>query len=537
MVDDPKTDELIRWSPNGDTFIVPNNVRFGDEVLPRFFKHNNFSSFVRQLNMYGFHKVPHLQQGALKLDQPSQNEMWEFSNPCFQRDQPELLSKVQRKRSGKEREPAQEDRNNGQNDSLMRGDVANLFGDMSGIPPMGTLQNTNIHNALQGIKHEQTMINNEIAQLQRSMQSLWQQTLENRQQTVRQQDTINRILRFMATVFGSSNLSEVLMNLPVNAGGNNNFDTQRTGSPLREDRIRRPQKRSRLLIADASHADSHPETVMDMDPSSVARFTEANSDSDSPSSWTGIVEKNSPDTPSTPKSVCGRSPPSRRDDPSIILGNDEPKSPSGLRLDPQLLAALQEAISRGGPLTLPDQTQSQWPKGSMNQALVPAFTGRTENLSLPSPESASRLAAELQQLTDATKQTAASTHTLKDNINNITGMLNMDAANQSSAGNVDVQSLFDATKQPGRTDSSAQTATQFPPPVGLLTAGAIPTTGAPPSHATGGGEFDLDSFLNQFLDPGSIPSPGATPATDESSRPSSTAPLPAQVDTQKSAPL
>ena len=104
MVDDPNTDELIRWSPAGDTFLVPNHVRFGEEVLPRFFKHNNFSSFVRQLNMYGFHKVPHLQQGALKSDQPSQNELWEFSNQCFHRDHPDLLSKVQRKRSGKERD-------------------------------------------------------------------------------------------------------------------------------------------------------------------------------------------------------------------------------------------------------------------------------------------------------------------------------------------------------------------------------------------------------------------------------------------------
>lgn len=57
MVSDPTTNDLIRWSDDGDSFLVPSADRFGKELLPKYFKHSNFGSFVRQLNMYSFHKV------------------------------------------------------------------------------------------------------------------------------------------------------------------------------------------------------------------------------------------------------------------------------------------------------------------------------------------------------------------------------------------------------------------------------------------------------------------------------------------------
>jgi len=50
MVDDEETKDLITWTGAGDQFTVFNNVDFSRNVLPRYFKHCNWSSFVRQLN-------------------------------------------------------------------------------------------------------------------------------------------------------------------------------------------------------------------------------------------------------------------------------------------------------------------------------------------------------------------------------------------------------------------------------------------------------------------------------------------------------
>ena len=52
MVDDPSTNSIVSWSPTNNSFVVWNPPEFARDLLPKYFKHNNFSSFVRQLNTY-----------------------------------------------------------------------------------------------------------------------------------------------------------------------------------------------------------------------------------------------------------------------------------------------------------------------------------------------------------------------------------------------------------------------------------------------------------------------------------------------------
>ncbi|KAF5468242.1 hypothetical protein F2P56_012409 [Juglans regia] len=85
LVDDPNTDHIVSWGEDDTTFVVWRPPEFARDLLPNYFKHNNFSSFVRQLNTYGFRKIV--------------PDRWEFANEFFKKGEKHLLCEIHRRKT------------------------------------------------------------------------------------------------------------------------------------------------------------------------------------------------------------------------------------------------------------------------------------------------------------------------------------------------------------------------------------------------------------------------------------------------------
>lgn len=97
LVEDPATDDVVSWNSDGSAFVVWQPAEFARDLLPTLFKHSNFSSFVRQLNTYGFRKIT--------------TSRWEFSNDKFKKGEKNLLREIRRRKAWTNR---QQPNNNGE---------------------------------------------------------------------------------------------------------------------------------------------------------------------------------------------------------------------------------------------------------------------------------------------------------------------------------------------------------------------------------------------------------------------------------------
>ena len=62
LVKDPDTNEIVSWNTETSddhsfVFVIKDQITFCDLILPKYFKHTNFNTFIRQLNLYCFKKI------------------------------------------------------------------------------------------------------------------------------------------------------------------------------------------------------------------------------------------------------------------------------------------------------------------------------------------------------------------------------------------------------------------------------------------------------------------------------------------------
>lgn len=126
----------------------------------------------------------------------------EFSNPNFVRGQPSLLCMIKRQKAGK-----------GETAAAAAIAAASLEGADSGSGSGGAGDGRVPSNAaslniavllsdLAAIRKHQTAISADLKDLQARNHALWQEALQSREKHKKQEETINKILRFLAGVFG-----------------------------------------------------------------------------------------------------------------------------------------------------------------------------------------------------------------------------------------------------------------------------------------------------------------------------------------------
>lgn len=93
---------VASWGEDGLTFVVKNPIVFEKVIIPQFFKHSKFTSFVRQLNFYGFRKIKYSDSIRINtvLEEKTAN-FWRFRHDNFRKGREDLLVEIKRSNSNR----------------------------------------------------------------------------------------------------------------------------------------------------------------------------------------------------------------------------------------------------------------------------------------------------------------------------------------------------------------------------------------------------------------------------------------------------
>ena len=219
---------LIRWSDNGDSFIVLDEDEFAKSLIPELFKHNNYASFVRQLNMYGFHKKVGLSDNSMRASERKNKNPSEYSNPYFKRGKPNLLWLIHKpknapsKGGGKNNTKAKQEEVEEDADDFYPHDspvpplpeqIADGQNHWSGRQPLalpptdGGLPPEQFHSLQQEmaeIRRQQRKITEMLNMTRRENAQLYSQAKAFHELHEKHDNSINAILTFLATVYNKN---------------------------------------------------------------------------------------------------------------------------------------------------------------------------------------------------------------------------------------------------------------------------------------------------------------------------------------------
>lgn len=189
MVDDPSTSDIIGWTDDGAAFEVLKLEPFTQGQLPTYFKHGNLSSFVRQLNTYGFSKVD--------------ANAWVFSHPDFVRGGGDRLGRIQRKSSHRPAAAAASDELPMPDDGMdqlvpLTGGFADTSSSATGVQPAASAA--------------------EVASMRRRIELLNQEVSQARAQQADTRASIGKIMEFLSQMYREQRRANAGMSAAAGVG-------------------------------------------------------------------------------------------------------------------------------------------------------------------------------------------------------------------------------------------------------------------------------------------------------------------------------
>ncbi|KAK0179755.1 hypothetical protein PV327_005477 [Microctonus hyperodae] len=135
------------------------------------------ASFVRQLNMYGFHKKVSIEVGGLKCDK---DEM-EFAHQYFVKDHPYLLDHIKRKIASAKAQ--------------------------DGHPPIKSEVMNKVLNEVRSMRGRQEHLDSRLGAMKRENEALWRELAMLRRKHLKQQEIVNKLIHFLVTLVQPSRSS------------------------------------------------------------------------------------------------------------------------------------------------------------------------------------------------------------------------------------------------------------------------------------------------------------------------------------------